>query len=320
MKAEKTVLQKESNFVSAVVYLHNCESTVGACLSNIYAQLQANFRKFEIICVDDACTDSTDKRVHQVAEQMEETVLSIIHVNVYQGVEASMLAGVAAAIGDYVFEFDYTEMDYEPGLLMEAYRRVTNGSDVVNIEPEGGSRRESRLFYQVFNRFSNTPYLLHTERFRVISRRVINRIADQNSAIIYRKVAYAASGLKNETITYYSVKNISMPTPDKRARRARRDTAMDSIILFTDFAYRFSLLFSIIMALLTLAAAVYTLVIFLTGQPVAGWTTTMLLLSAGFFGIFVILTLLIKYVSVMVRLQMQRKEYSFASVEKVTRS
>lgn len=320
MNAEKTVLQKENNFVSAVVYLHNCEQTVSACLSNIYGQLQANFKKFEIICVDDACTDDTNQCVHQMAEHMENTVLSIIHVSVHQGVEASMLAGVSAAIGDYVFEFDYTEVDYAPELLLEAYRLATNGSDVVNVEPEGGNRRESRLFYRVFNRFSNTPYPLHTERFRVISRRVINRIADQNSAIVYRKVAYATSGLKNETVSYRPVGRSKLSVPSKMARHSRWDTAMDAMIFFTDFAFRFSLLFSCIMALLALSAAVYTMIIFLTGQPVAGWTTTMLLISVGFFGVFVILTLLVKYVSLLVRLQMQKKEYSFTSVEKVTRS
>ena len=52
-----------------------------------------------------------------------------------------------------------------------------------------------------------------------------------------------------------------------------------------------SMIFSAFMALVAAGGGIYTVVIYLSGSPVAGWTTTMLLLSAGLSGLFFILTI-----------------------------
>ena len=50
---------KEKNFISAVVYLHNDgERAVEFCRA-VSARLEAHFAQFELIAVDDACTDDT---------------------------------------------------------------------------------------------------------------------------------------------------------------------------------------------------------------------------------------------------------------------
>ena len=53
-----------------------------------------------------------------------------------------MNAGLDAAIGDYVYEFDSTELCYAPPLIMQAYRAALDGSDIVSVCPRtvrGGS-------------------------------------------------------------------------------------------------------------------------------------------------------------------------------------
>ena len=67
---------------------------------------------------------------------------------------------------------------------------------------------------------------------------------------------------------------------------ARFDKAMDSLALDTDTGYKISLGLSLGMLALTLLALVYTVVIWAVGTPVTGWTTTMLVLSAGLAGMF----------------------------------
>ena len=52
-------MSKEHNFVSAVVYLHNCAADVPAFLTMLYGQLEENFEKYEIVCVNDASTDNS---------------------------------------------------------------------------------------------------------------------------------------------------------------------------------------------------------------------------------------------------------------------
>jgi glycosyltransferase involved in cell wall biosynthesis len=309
--------QRETNFVSAVVYLHNCETMAESFLNMVYEQLIKHFMKFEIICVDDCSTDATRNKVMAMSKIADNTKLNVIHLSYYHGLENAMLAGVDLAIGDFVFEFDSTHMDYSAELMMAVYFRALQGYDVVGAVPKGKMRRSSSLFYSLFNRFSNAPYQLQTERFRIISRRVINRIHDLNSVISHRKVAYVTSGLKNDSIQY-EITNEEPVYFDAQTRRLRRNVAVNSMVLFTDFAYRISLLLSIIMAVFALAVSMYTLIIYITGQPVAGWTTTMMFLSIAFFGMFVILTFLIKYVSIAVNIRIKLKNYSYESVEKVS--
>ena len=71
------------------------------------------------------------------------------------------------------------------------------------------------------------------------------------------------------------------------------------------------------MMLFFLAAVVYTVTIFVRGDPVAGWTTLMLVLSVGLAGLFGILSIVIKYLSVIIGLVFRRANYVTRSVEKL---
>ncbi len=46
-----------------------------------------------------------------------------------------MNAGLDAAIGDYVYEFDSTQTPYPTELVFEAYRTALPGSDIVSVCP-----------------------------------------------------------------------------------------------------------------------------------------------------------------------------------------
>lgn len=71
------------------------------------------------------------------------------------------------------------------------------------------------------------------------------------------------------------------------------------------------------MMLLTIFSGIYTIYTYMTGRPVAGWTTTMMFLSFAFFGVFVILTVLIKYVSLILDLNFSKQKYIMESIEKL---
>lgn len=73
------------------------------------------------------------------------------------------------------------------------------------------------------------------------------------------------------------------------------------------------------MVLLTIFMLFYSLFIYASGNPVAGWTTTILFLSVAFFGLFVVLTIMVKYLQLMIDLVFKRRQYNFDSIEKLTR-
>ena len=54
---------KDNNFISAVVYLHNDGARAVEFCRTVAAELDANFKQYELVVVDDACTDDTVKQL-----------------------------------------------------------------------------------------------------------------------------------------------------------------------------------------------------------------------------------------------------------------
>ncbi len=53
------MMLKDNNFISAVVYLHNDGARAVEFCRAVAAELDANFKQYELVVVDDACTDDT---------------------------------------------------------------------------------------------------------------------------------------------------------------------------------------------------------------------------------------------------------------------
>lgn len=309
---------REKNFISAVIYVHNAEDKIAAFLKKIAAVLEENFEHSEIICVNDGSEDGSLSAIKAVAGDIKKSSVSVINMSNYHGIELAMNAGVDLAIGDFVFEFDHTVADYDSAEIMNVYYRALQGFDIVSAAPNKKERISSKLFYKLIDRFGETRYQMHTESFRILSRRVINRITSMNKTVPYRKVIYASAGLKMDTLIYQAT-NTSVKAGDRKEREYRANLAIDSLILFTQIGYRFSIAMTGLMMLITLFMMVYSIVIYAAMHPVPGWTTTILFFSVAFCGLFGVMTIVIKYLQILVNLVFKRKQYSFESIEKLTK-
>ena len=100
------MINKEQNFASAIIYVHNAEKRVGSFLKTIIAVMETNFHHSEIICVNDASTDGSLDEIKKVSSLASCTSLSVINMSYFHGLEMAMNAGINLSIGDFVFEFD----------------------------------------------------------------------------------------------------------------------------------------------------------------------------------------------------------------------
>ena len=309
---------KEKNFLSAVIYVHNADRNVEEFLSTMITCMERNFEHSEIICVNDSSDDGSLEKIKKVAANASNTSISVVNMSYFHGCEASMNAGIDMAIGDFVFEFDNMLLDFDENIVMGIYRHSLEGFDVVSASPDRKEKFTSRVFYNVFDKFTDSPYKMSTESFRILSRRAINRIRNINKTVPYRKAVYANCGLKTDNVRY-EVKYEKRNSVDKREQHYRSGLAVDSLLLFTEIGYRFSVIMTVIMMLMSVFTVIYSIAIYMTSHPIAGWTTTILFLSVAFFGLFGILTIIIKYLQLLVDLMFKRKHYSFESVEKLTK-
>ena len=309
---------KEQNFVSAVIYVHNAEDRIERFLDMVVEVMERNFEHSEIICVNDSSEDGSLSIIRKVCKAAEKTSISVVNMSYYHGLELAMDAGMDLAIGDFVFEFDNTVADFNSSVIMEIYRHSLEGYDIVSASPNRKERLSSRLFYRIFAKFAAVSYRMNTESFRVLSRRVINRVSSMNKTAPYRKALYSNCGLKTDCIRYEVTGDWSKAR-DRKEQRYRMDLAADALILFTEVGYRFSMTMTVVMMLMSIFMTVYSLVTYFVIHPVEGWTTTILFLSVAFFGLFGILTIIVKYLQLLVDMVFKRKHYSFESIEKLTK-
>ena len=224
------MMLKDNNFISAVVYLHNDGARAVEFCRTVAAELDANFKQYELVVVDDACTDDTVKQLRAWGGE-QDAPLTILHMSIYHGLEDAMNAGLDAAIGDYVYEFDSTELCYAPTLIMQAYRAALDGSDIVSVCPRT-VRGGSSLFTKVFNAHSQSAYRLRTDAFRLVTRRAINRVHASSTHLPYRKAAYAASGLRMVDLEFDGQLTVK--------QKGRFNLALDSLTLYTNFGFKAS--------------------------------------------------------------------------------
>lgn len=309
---------KEKNFASAIIYVHNAEDRIENFLKTIIKIMEDNFEHSEIICVNDFSNDKSLEKIKNVSNQASFTSISVVNLSHFHGLELAMSAGMDLAIGDFVFEFDNTILDFNSEEIMKIYKRSLTGFDIVSASPERPEAFSSKMFYKIFKTFSNNKYEMSTESFRVLSRRVINRISDMNRSVPYRKVIYASAGLKIDNIKYKSV-HVSGKYVDDKMDNYRFDLASDALILFTDFGYKFSSFMAFLMMFISIVAVVYAILIYLLSKPMEGWTTTIIFLSISFFALFSVLTIIIKYLKIILDLIFKKKYYSFESIEKLTK-
>ncbi|MDY5870683.1 MAG: glycosyltransferase [Lachnospiraceae bacterium] len=310
----------EKKFVSLVIYLHNSTEYLRKFMDTVIPVFEKNFEQFEIVCVNDACTDHTIELLKEYVEEKHLTAMvNVVHMSFFQGLESAMNAGRDISIGDFVYEFDDIFVDYEPNLIIDVYQKLLEGNDVVSASSKGKLRLTSRLFYALYNRTSRGKGKIGPETFRIVSRRAINRIKSMGQYIPYRKAVYHNCGLKTATINYDSAQK-DVRIKNKTIASERTSLALDSFIYFTNALERISAIISGVFLFFIVAMALYIIHDAISAsRPVEGWLSTMGFLALGFFGVFVLLTIILKYLSVLLNLIFKQQRYLVADIEKVVK-
>ena len=300
-------MNKEQNFISAVVYIcDDGEETINF-FKELNKCLEEHFLQYELIAVNGGGTIKSTNMLKEWAKSVKKPI-TLINMSFGQPHEQCMNAGIDISIGDYVYEFDSVKKPYSITLIWDAYQTAMRGNDIVTVCPKK-SRKSSEIFYYIFNKYSNSQVKLRTDAFRLTSRRAINRAHAISENLPYRKAAYASCGLKMETLEFEG--NITKSESNKF------ELAIDSLVLYTDFGYRFSIGLTMTMVCVALAELLYTIVIWMVGKPIQGWTTTMFVLSFGLVGNFAILAIAMKYLSLVLKLSIKKQSYQIEDIEKL---
>ena len=306
-------MSKEKNFVSFVIYMYNEAKYIKSYLDDLYTFVDKHFDNFELICVDDASTDNTVEIVKNYCAK--KCPITLVEMGCYQGTELSMNAGVDAAIGDFVFQVDSIDINYEMSIMQEVFEQCTRGVDIVMATPSRNRNWKSTLFYKTYNKLSKSNYKLQTNAFCILSRRAINRVKSMSNVLPYRKAVYANCGLSIENYYYKEVNDMV----HRENNRYRVGVAIDAFVLYTNAAYRLASFFTFFMLVLTIGISAYALIIRVQGIPIPGWTSMVVILCTSFFGISALISILIKYTELILKTVFLNNKYIVKSVERIVR-
>lgn len=307
---------KEPKFISVVARACNDRHRIRPFLDAVMASCAALFEKCELILVDDASTDGTVAEVRAYCEENPaDYMVSIVKLGITQGLESAMNAGRDLAIGDFIFEFDDLVVDYGTDMIRKAYESCIGGHDIVEVSSDAPMRWTSRLFYGIYNRASKTQIPVEQTTFRLLTRRAVNRVKSLGTHIPYRKAVYLNCGLSVHRLRYHATGN---GVTVHSVGEGRASLATDSFIYFTNVMEKVALFVTGVFFLIALGVAVYVIVsIFTDDQMASGWVSLMGFLSIAFMGVFGLLAILMKYLSVIVNLVFRRQHYLIEDIEKI---
>jgi len=130
---------------------------------------------------------------------------------------------------------------------------------------------------------------------------------------------YSNCGLKTATISYES-KDVNARVKNKTVASERTSLALDSFIYFTNALERVSAVLCGIFLLVIVGVGIYIISdLVRQTNTVEGWFSTMGFMAIGFFGVFALLTIILKYLSVMLNLIFRQQRYLISDIEKVVK-
>jgi dolichol-phosphate mannosyltransferase len=298
--------------------MNNEENNIEKFLFNIDKIMQEKFEAYEFVLVNDFCKDNTIKKITEITDDIYGDI-QIVNMAWKHGIELAMLAGIDISIGDYVYEFDYTTIDYDIEVVFDLYGKCISGFDVVSASPQERYKYINKLFYNYLSKISYRKMKLDTETFRIVSRRCLNRVLDFKETVVYRKALYHYSGLST-SIIYYKTQNNNNTRKSNFSIGEKFELAIDILINFSNIGIRVTSKLSFIFFIISVLAGIYTVNSYLTDKPIQpGWTTIMLFLSISFTGMFFILTLLSKYMIIVLEGLQDRPKYVYKSIDRISK-
>ena len=306
--------QKEKNYVSLVLYVHDNVNIIEKTILELDTLLSENFTNFEMILVNDFSQDGSVDKVRNIKNQLNATV-SVLNLSYHHGLELAMTSGQKMAIGDYIFELDTLNVDYSLTELINIYHTSLKGYDIVALSPKKKASLFNRIFYGLLERSSLLKMRLYTETARIISRRAINRVGILNTSVNYRKATYHYSGLPTKNVFY-------VPIADSKYNELSFGTkfnlAYEIMIRYSHIASVISIGMSLLFFVFSVFMIGYVIASYIIVQNIAsGWTTTMMFLTISFSGLFLVLSMILKYLDMLLRDRTINKSYVYDTIEQI---
>lgn len=229
---------------------------------------------YELIFIDDGSTDNTLSVLRKLSK--EDKKLKYISFSRNFGKEAGMTAGLKKSTGDYVAIMD-VDMQDPPYLLEEMYKEIKKEKyDIVGLytkSHEGYSfirNGLTKMWYKLIDKISTTPQMPGARDFRLMTRRVVDKILELKEYNRYIKGIFSYIGFNTKWIAY------DAPTrsagESKFNLRKLAAYALEGIISFSTKPLIISAFVGMILCLISFISILVIIIkTIIWTDPVSGW-------------------------------------------------
>ena len=207
----------------------------------------------------------------------------MVRLRANAGHQAAISAGLMRARGDFVVTLDADLQDPPETIAPMLAAAREQGVDVVyGVRSDRSSdsrfkRGTARAFYRTMGRLAGTSAQADAGDFRLMSRATVEAV---NALPEYGRVlrfVVPALGFPSETVEYRRAERAAGTSKYPFTKMLR--LSVDSLTAFSLAPLRFATLLGLLGGLAAVALLVYALVAKATGQVVAGWTSTVVIVA-----------------------------------------
>lgn len=282
--------------LSLLIPFYNEQEQIPITLSVVLPILRQVTPDFELIAVDDGSRDGTWASICRAAA--DEPRIIGLHFSRNFGKEAAICAALDAATGDAVILMD-GDLQHPPEHIPEMVRLWQEGFEVVEgIKSSRGkeslaSRLNAKVFYGLFRKFSGYD-LRNASDFKLLDRRVVEAwrtLGEQNT--FFRGLS-AWLGFRRTTFPFVVAER---PAGGSKWSLIRLTSlSVNAITGFSAMPLQFITILGLVLLTGSLVLFIQTLINWISGHALTGFTTVILLLlliggslmlSLGLIGMYV---------------------------------
>jgi polyisoprenyl-phosphate glycosyltransferase len=273
--------------ISVVVPVYKEEGNIRPFLKRTEAVLKRIRLPYEILFCLDPSPDGTEAVIR--AEIRRNPRIRLLIFSRRFGQPAATMAGLHAAAGDAVVVIDVDLQD-PPELIAEMARKWREGSDVVYAQRKSRrgetfiKRWVTHIGYRVIQSISEVPIPKDTGDFRLLSRRVVEGLAELKEHHGFLRGLVAFVGFKQTAILYDRDQRLAGPGNYNRYLGSLR-IGMNGIISFSSLPLQFVSLLGMGMAMIGFLLGVFYLVQKALSMPVTPGLSTTIVVVTLFSGV-----------------------------------
>ena len=264
--------------LSIVLPAYNEEQNIGNTASVLSALLAENAIEYELIFISDGSRDGTYEEIVKVARENPRVKGAEFSRNF--GNEAGIFAGLELTEGDAVIVMD-CDLQHPPSVIPEMWRLWQEGAEVVEGIKTArgreslGHKLSAGLFYKIMSCLIKMDMNASSD-FKLLDRKVVDvllALPERNT--FFRALSFWA-GFRTEAV-HYEVQERQFGE-SKWSFLSLMRYAISNATSFSTLPLQLVTVMGLVSILFSVVLAVQTLVRFLMGTSVEGFTTVILLI------------------------------------------